>query len=129
MSRVYADAHIRAHTDNKYDLLRRVLDGEGTTYCFVFAVGGETRNMRVRMLEATCRIARGMLRKNSKVLGIATEKRICSECSYDFCFLDIPVWTEQNQIDIEKLQKETRILLNPIIAYAHEEEYPSTADK
>ena len=129
LSKVYADAHIRAYESNKYDLFRRVLDGDGTTYCFLFADGGETRNKRIRMLEAICRIARGMLKKNSKVLGIATEKKICPECSYDFCFLHIPVWTKQNQIDVERLQKETSIFLNPIIAYAHDEEYPQPADK
>jgi hypothetical protein len=45
-------------------------------------------------------------------------------CSYDFGLLDIPEWTEKCQQVMEELQKKTGILLNPIVSYQHEDEYP-----
>jgi len=39
----------------------------------------------------------------------------------------MPEWTEQNQREMEKVQQKTGILVNPIINYAHEDEYPKIA--
>ena len=46
------------------------------------------------------------------------------ECSYDFCFIDYPKWTENHQKIVEQLQKETGIFVNPEIGRAKEDEYP-----
>jgi len=76
------------------------------------------------MLAAICWIARGKYQKNKKVLGIATEMKIRPTCSYDFVLMDLPTWTQENQKNIEQLQKDTGIFVNPIVGYAHEDEYP-----
>lgn len=128
LSKVYFDAHVRAHNDNTYDLFRRILLGDRITYCFLFGDDPEPREKRKAMLQAICWIARGVYPQNKKVLGIATEKKIRPTCSYDFCLMDIPEWTEENQEYIEQLQKDTGILVNPTIAYTQEDEYPTKLD-
>lgn len=125
LSKVFLDAHIKAHDDEKCDLFRRVLLGDGVTYCFLFFDDEEEpRTKRPAMLHTICYVARGLIQKNSKVIGIATEKKIRPECSYDFCLLDIPEWTEESQMHMEKLQRETGILTAPILGHMREDEYP-----
>ncbi len=127
LSKVFFEAHVEAHEDKKHDLFRRILlsEGtEGTTYCFLFQDDPEPRGRRKSMLGVICYIARGMNKKSRKVLGIATEKKIRPECSYDFCLMDIPEWTEECQRHMEKLQKETGIFVNPIVGHTSEDEYP-----
>ena len=48
-------------------------------------------------------------------------------CSYDFVLLDIPEWTERNQREMEKMQRETVILLSPEIRIVTEDESPQSA--
>ena len=124
LSKTFFDAHIRAHQDNKHDLFRRIMPGDGVTYCFLFQDDPEPREKRKIMLTAICWIARGKYQKNKKVLGIATEMKIRPECSYDFVLMDLPTWTKENQENMERLQKETGIFVNPVIGYTHEDEYP-----
>ena len=126
LSKVYFDAHVRAHKDKKSDLLRRMLAQKGITYCFLFG-DDPTRKKRKAMLMAICWVARGMYQQNKKVLGIATEKKIRPKCSYDFCLLDMPEWTEENQKNMKEIQQETGIFLNPKIGYTHEDEYPKVS--
>jgi hypothetical protein len=73
-----------------------------------------------------CYIARGTYKSNRKVLGIATEKEASPTCSYDFVLLDMPEWTEENQQEMKRIQRETRILVSPITSVAHEDEYPKS---
>lgn len=126
LSKVFLEAHIRAHNDKKHDLFRRILPMEGVTYCFLFQDDPEPREKRKAMLWAICLIARGKFPQNKKVLGIATEKELSPECSYDFCFVDYPGWTEKHQELVARLQKETGIFVNPEIGRAKEDEYPET---
>lgn len=125
LSKVYLGAHMKAHNDNKHDLLRRVLPMDDVTYCFLFQDG--PRERRIAMLSAICQIARVKSPENKKVIGIATEKKIRPRCSYDFCLVNIPELTEEYQKYINELQKDTGILTNPIFGYTHEEEYPKLA--
>ena len=81
------------------------------------------------MLTAVCFIARGMHKDNKKVIGIATEMKLLPSCSYDFCLLEIPEWTQKEQTNMEKLQEETSIFKNPRERYIHEDEYPDLNDK
>lgn len=124
LSKVFFEAHIRAHSDTKHHLFRRILLGDGFTYCFLFQEDPEPRENRGKMLAAICWIARGRVQRNKKVLGIATEMKIRSACSYDFCLLDWPDWTEENQRNMEELQRATGIFVNPVVRRAHEDEYP-----
>lgn len=125
LSKAFLEAHVIAHNMVKGDLFRRIMPGEGITYCFLFQNDPEeNRNKRKAMLAAICWIARGKYPQNVKVLGIATEMKIKQICSYDFVLLNSPVWTEENQRNVEKLQKDTGIFVNPIVKQEHEDEYP-----
>ena len=124
LSKTFFDAHIKAHDDNVHDLFRRIMLGDGITYGFLFQDDPEPRDKRKAMLKAICWIARGKYQQNNKVLGIATEMKIRPMCSYDFYLMDLPVWTEENKKNMEQLQKETDIFVNPVVGYTHEDEYP-----
>lgn len=125
LGKAYFDAYVLADNDKTYNLFRRsIVASWGVTYCFLFADDKKPRDYRKGMLTWMCYIARGTYKSNRKVIGIATEKKASPTCSYDFVLLDMPEWTEQNQREMEKVQRETGILLNPIIGIAHEDEYP-----
>ena len=124
LSKVFFEAHVLAHKDEKHDLFRRIMPGDGITYCFLFQDDPEPRNNRKAMLTAICWIARGKYQQNKKVLGIATEMKIRPTCSHDFVLMNLPTWTEENQKNMEQLQKDTGIFVNPIVGYTHEDEYP-----
>ncbi len=128
LSKVYFDAHIQAHNDDTQDSFRRILFGDGVTYCFLFQDDPEPREQRKAMLAAICWIARGKYQQNKKVIGVATEKKIKPMCSYDFCLFDLPEWTEEYQRNMENLQKETGIFTDPIVRRVHEDEYPNTTE-
>ena len=83
------------------------------------------KEMRKKMLQAICFVARNIAKNNKKVIGIATEMKIRPTCSYDFCLLDFPEWTNQNKKETERLQKKLGIFVNPQMKYAHEDEYPN----
>jgi len=127
LSKDFFEAYIIADNDKQYPLFRRTFALNGVTYCFLFADDTKPRDYRKGMLKWMCYIARGIYKENRKVLGIATEKKASPTYSYDFVLLDMPEWTEENQKEMEKIQQETKILLNPVISIAHEEEYPKSA--
>lgn len=128
LSKAYIDAQIRAENDKEYDVLRRLVLLRGVTYCFIFGDDPEPRARRKNMLLQMCWIARGRFQENRKVIGIASDKKVRPTRSYDFCLIDIPEWTQENQKQIERLQQETGILVNPVWGYAHEDEYPRLAE-
>ena len=123
LSKVFFDAHAFAHKDDQHDLFRRIMAVDGISYCFLFAEDAEPRNKRKTMLTAICWIARGKYKQNKKVIGIATEMKIRPTCSYDFVLLDMPMWTDENQKNMEQLQQNTGIFVNPIIRSFQEDEY------
>jgi len=124
MSKAFFEAHIIAHREKNKDVFRRLLTIKGTTYCFLFYDDVEPRKRRRAMLGAMCFIARGIHQDNRKVVGIATEMKMRPKCSYDFCFLEIPKWTENQQKEMERLQRETGIFTNYKEKQAYEDEYP-----
>ncbi|MFA6056426.1 MAG: SEC-C metal-binding domain-containing protein [Thermodesulfovibrionales bacterium] len=127
LSKAFFEAYKKAHEaskDKKYNCLRRMVPGEGTTYCFIFQDDVEPRNSRRTHLGIFCEVARGTYQQNTKVLGIATEMKSQSTCSYDLCFLDMPEWTEENQMRMEKNKNELKVFINPTMSYCGEDEYP-----
>ncbi len=125
LSKVFMEAHTRAHKDNEADLFRRIMFTDGITYCFLFADDFDNqRTKRQTMLASICYLARGKYPENQKVIGIATEKIFREQCSYDFVLLDKPIWSDEDQKKVELLQKETGMFVNPIIGETHEDEYP-----
>lgn len=124
LSKAYFDAYVLADNNHTHNLFRRTFTLKGVTYCFLFADDTRPRDYRKGMLNWMCYIARGLYKLNRKVIGIATEKKASPNCSYDFVLLDIPEWTEQNQREMERAQRETGIFLNPKESIMHEDEYP-----
>ncbi|MHC4728122.1 MAG: hypothetical protein ACYS17_12940 [Planctomycetota bacterium] len=127
LSKAYFNAYVLADEDTEHNVYRRTFSQRGVTYCFLFADETKPRKYRKGMLNWMCYIARGTYKSNRKVIGIATEKKASPRCSYDFILLDISLWTEQNQKEMERGQRETGILLNPEISIEHEDEYPEYA--
>lgn len=124
LSKAFFDVHVLAHKDKSHNLFRRIVLGNKATYCFLFMDDPEPREKRKAMLFAICWIARGLVKKHKKVIGIATEKKLRPECSYDYCLLNMPRWTKANQKRMKKLQRETGIFLSPTVSRIHEDEYP-----
>ncbi len=123
LAQAFYNAHIEADQCD-YDMFRRMMVVEGTTYCFLFMDDADPRERRKSMLGAMCWVARGQNKENKKVIGIATEKKIRPVSSYDFCLLEIPEWTAEYQKHMERLQGETGIFVNPRITRTQEDEYP-----
>lgn len=84
----------------------------------------KSREYRKAMLGAMCYIARGLNPQVHKVIGIATEKTIQPLCSYDFCLIDKPNWTDKDVKEVTKLQSETGIFANLKMEKVFEDEYP-----
>jgi hypothetical protein len=81
------DAWVTADGDKVHPIYRRMVCGRHATYCFLFMDEAEGRENRKQTLFAMCVVARDTFKDNSKVIGIASEKRIQDECSYDYWYL------------------------------------------
>lgn len=126
LAKVFFDAHVKSDgLPVNRNTFRRVIEMDGITFCFMFLDDSEPRETRRDLLGAFCFITRGKYLKNKKVLGVATELKICPECSYDFCLIELPEWTDAQQKVMEKIQKETGFLSNLKMSKLHEDEYPS----
>jgi hypothetical protein len=125
LSKAFYEAQLKAQEDEKHPLFRRFVAGKGATYCFLFMDENEPRSKRIKGLEIMCFAGRGQFPDNMKVIGIATEKAIRPECSYDFIFLDKPEWTEDDERKLKEIKEKLGILRNPVFAERNEEEFPS----
>ncbi len=124
LSKTFLEAHIRANEDTKADMFRRILTADGVSYVFLFFSENHPRDHRKQMLFAICFFARGKFRENTKVIGIATEKRIEPTCSYDYCVINKPEWTDDDENRMFEIQDELELFKNPEIARISEDEYP-----
>ena len=124
LAKLFFQEHVAAHRDDTYDLRRSVSVMDGTTYCFLFCDENVPRQGRRDMLQAICHVARGKFPQNSKVIGIATEKKFKATCSYDFVLFKAPLWTREDQTQIKELQKKLGIFEHPRIQQIEEKEYP-----
>lgn len=124
LSKTFLDARSKAHNDITHNLFRRIVVSDDTTYCFLLQDDPEPRKRRKEHLGTICFIARGKNKKNKKVIGIATEKENKPTCSYDFCLMYIPKWTNELQKQSENIQNKYKIFLDPSICHIREEEYP-----
>lgn len=125
LSKVFMDARVLAHEEKSgANLFRRIMPAEGVTYCFLLMDDPEPRERRRVMLSMICYFARGKVPQNKKVIGIATEKIFRPTCSYDFVLIDMPEWTEENQKMATKIQEDTGMFLNSVVAETSEDEFP-----
>lgn len=127
LSKTFLDAHIRAHEDNKADMFRRILTTDGVSYVFLFFSEDHPREHRKQMLFSICFFARGKFRNNTKVIGTATEKKIGLTCSYDYCVINKPEWTDDDENRMLKMQEDLELFKNPEIARISEDEYPKSS--
>ncbi|MFC1998791.1 YecA family protein [Chloroflexota bacterium] len=136
LAKAFYEAHVKAHEVSlipheagEHPVYRHMShedSREGITYCFLFQEPTESPTMRREHLIKMCWIARCMVEKNTKVLGIATEIRIEPQCSYDFGLLDVPALTDADRKYIDDIQKKTGIFTNLNIRHVSEDEYPLT---
>jgi hypothetical protein len=109
---------------------RRSIVLDGITYCFLFFGNSDDekiRQSRKNELNTYCHIARGQNKDISRVIGIATDQRINKETAYDFCFINKPDWTHEDQEIMELNMRDTRILQNPIVHRKKFREYPGNS--
>jgi hypothetical protein len=124
LSKAFYEARVLANTSVP-ECFRRLARGvDGTPYCFLMLDESIPRKVRQNMLMKMCYVARGMNKEFNRVIGIATEKKIAPTCSYDFAYLDMPIWTDENQAEADQIQKLTGIFTDVKLRKAHEEEYP-----
>jgi hypothetical protein len=124
LANTFLDAWLTAHRDEAHDLSRTALEARDATYCFLFCEKHIPLEDRKNMLKELCYVARGNFLDKQKVIGIATEKRRRASCSFDFCLINLPIWTSENQREMEKLQRRNGIFLNPKVGKIEETEYP-----
>ena len=84
---------------------------------FVFLIG-ESRNRKARVQELRMRslIVRGRLPDVNIVVGIATDRPGTSDIGYssDIVYIDMPIWTEELEIEATKIQKELGYFKNTV---------------
>lgn len=125
LAKAFYDAHVLAHENQAQNVFRRVIPTEGITYCFLFVEDAIPLEERRAALEALCFVARGTIKENPVVLGIATEQRFAPACSHDFCLLEMPTWTTELGEQMKLIQAKTGLLTNAGRTEFHEDEYPT----
>jgi len=125
LAKSFYDAHVLAHNEKVRDTFRRLMKSEDTTYCFIFLKETIPSEKRKAYLSTACFVARGKFKENKKVIGISTEMKIRPTCSYDFCLLYLPEWTDEEEKKMKEIQEHTGIFANPDLKKFHEDEYPN----
>jgi hypothetical protein len=108
-------------------IFRRFLKCETRAYCFIFTDATLSRENRKKELGLCCFVARGTFKDIKKVIGIATENGELPYRSYDFCYLEQDVWTDQDEVKMTQIQESLSILKNPRPMLAHFDEYRKDA--
>ncbi|MGA2093683.1 MAG: hypothetical protein ABSH16_09790 [Sedimentisphaerales bacterium] len=129
--RILADAFFGAHcvADQGQDGLsyRRTMMTNGITYCFLFCGNSKNeseRELRKKQLVVMCFIARGQIQENTKVIGIATDQHINPHIEFDYCFIDKPQWTKDDNVVMEQNMKDTGIFTKLDKRYKRFTEFP-----
>jgi len=128
ISKVFFDAYKKAHADEQHDFHRCVLVMEGRTYCFLFMDHPDAREFRGKSLMALCHVARAKFPQNTMVIGIATEKKIRPEFTFEVYLLDMAEWTPEDQLCVDQLQKSTGMLTNITLRSMSEDEFPQAQE-
>lgn len=86
----------------------------------------ENRSVRIKFLEACCRVVKLKYPDAVDIVGVATESgRMEREGgSEDACYLDARIWTKENEHEAKELQSKLAILINPNFKPMHALEYP-----
>jgi hypothetical protein len=97
----------------------------GVTYVFLAMPLGTTREVRTKTLLLRCAVARGIVRQNKVVVGIATEKpsRVKGH-SLDICYLEKPDWTAADEEEAETIKRDFGYFVNARTFSKPVDEYP-----
>ena len=95
-------------------------------YVFLAKPHGEDRQYRVNELQGRCFVVRGMQQNCMTVIGIATERYQKGRgFSIDVFYLNKEIWTEEDQKNLEYVQREFGWFATPQQKSVHEDEYPT----
>ncbi|MCX5632621.1 MAG: hypothetical protein NTW93_02950 [Phycisphaerae bacterium] len=111
LAQTFIEAHEKAESVQNGMSYRRATTSNGITYCFLFygySGDKEQREIRKTQLFVFCFIARGQL-KNKEVIGIATDQYVKPDIAFDYCYIDKPEWTQEDQKIMENDMRETGI--------------------
>ena len=116
MRRILSQAFLEGFAErrqNNHEIIRRMLALEDTTYCFLFTNDkNDTRKkQRQMMLQYMCFVARGLPPFNTRVVGVATDKR---NNVYDYVFLNKPDWTAKDEKLKKQIQADFGIFVSPV---------------
>lgn len=104
---------------------RMALGNSNTTYVFLAMRHGEDRKYRTAELGGRCLVARGLNKDRKTVVGLATERYEEGKgFSFDLVYLNIPMWTDELQNQMEYAQREFGYFAKPQYMKIHEDEYP-----
>ena len=112
LAHAFMEAYEKADSVKGQGSWRRATTLNRITYCFLFHgySGNENqREFRKKLLGVFCSIARGQYIKNTKVIGIATDRQIRPDIAFDYCYIDKPEWTKKDQKIMELAMKDTGI--------------------
>ena len=99
----------------------------GISYVFLACPHKEKREDRLAELAARCHIVRGLYQDNKTVIGIATEEYGEEKgFSLDVLYYSRDIWAEEDEKQMDYLQRECGYFSKPQITRAHEDEYPKS---
>jgi len=129
LAHAFMEAYEKADSVKEEGSWRRATTSNGTTYCFLFHgySGNENqREFRRKLLGVFCFIARGQYIKNTKVIGIATDRTIRPDIAFDYCYIDKPEWTKKDQKIMELNMKDTGIFTKMNATHKRFLEFPDS---
>jgi len=96
----------------------------GVTYVFQATNKEIDREYRSAELGLRCILARGLIRDNKTVIGIATERHQLKEgASWDVLYYHLDGWSAENQSDFERIQQYTGFFKNTLQSHYRAQEY------
>ncbi len=124
LAQSYYDAQVQAHEGDASKEYRNVVSLDGRTYCLLFVDESVSRELRKLALYGVCHVARGLLRENELVVGIASERQIGPTCTYDFVLMKNDTWSKDDEELFDHLHREKGVLSTATVRHLHDEEYP-----
>lgn len=126
--RVLAKSFIEFHM-SRQARSRIVRSLSGIVYVFLVCSRETERVDRRNELAARCLVARGLNPDVTTVVGIATETYDPSSFSLDVVHLHIPIWTEEDERRMSRLQREAKLFAHTSEKRITEHEYPERAEQ
>ncbi len=121
ISNIFHDFLMKSATQS---FARLFSSGSGTTYVFQANDVRVSRKNRCAELGLRCFLARGIVKNNTTVIGIATERfKKGAGASWDVFYYHLEEWSAENQSDFEKIQQDTGFFKNTLQSHYRAQEY------